>query len=100
MALHIHMEDKAKVWLAAKGKALTIQLLKARGCCGGGPVELTTHLGEPDDPSRFKEVKVDDMHIFVPSNVDQFVKDHKLHLKLWGMGPFKSIVVASRVDLF
>ncbi|MDQ0340430.1 hypothetical protein J2S00_003245 [Caldalkalibacillus uzonensis] len=100
MSLHVQLEDKAKTWLAAKGKTLTVQLLKARGCCGGGPMELTAHLGEPDDLQRFKEIQVDGLRIFVPYHIEQFLKKDTLDLKLWGIGPFKSIIVANGVDLF
>ncbi|EGL82996.1 hypothetical protein CathTA2_1495 [Caldalkalibacillus thermarum TA2.A1] len=100
MILHVQLEERAKNWLVSKGKMLTVQLLKARGCCGGGPMELTTRLGEPDDPQRFKEIQVDDLRIFVPYHIEQFLKEDELQLKLWGLGPFKSIVVANRVDLF
>lgn len=89
--LQLKIEAKAKQWIACKGGALTIEMIKAQGCCGGGPMELTTYRGKPKNEQAYMQINVDGLCIYIQRAIPRFTKDRKIYLKLWGLGPLKSV---------
>ncbi|RXI97793.1 Fe-S oxidoreductase [Anaerobacillus alkaliphilus] len=89
MSLTISINDEARSWIEKKGGFLTVKTLKAAGCCGGGPIELATDFGKPEDVNFFEEITLDNLTIFVQKGIP--TKDNQLTLKLSGIGFFKHI---------
>jgi hypothetical protein len=97
VSLSIYVDEKTKEWIRQKGGIVSISLLKAKGCCGGGPFELETKLDKPKQEYAFDLVKLDDLFFFIQKNIS--VKNNQITLKLSGFGPIK-YVTASGLSRF
>nr|WP_272899220.1 CC/Se motif family (seleno)protein [Caldalkalibacillus salinus] len=85
-------DQQAREWLSSKGGVLTIKRVQAKGCCGGGPIELMTVIGEPDQPERYEKIQDKQHTVYVEKNIK--AKNNELHLKLSGFSLFKNISVS------
>ena len=97
MGLNININVDTKAFIEKKGKVLTVEMIKAAGCCGGGPIELTTKFEKPEMVERFHEVKIDEITIYVEKAIK--AKDDTLTLKLSGLG-FLKYVSAEGISRF
>lgn len=89
MVLKINIDSETMSWIEKKGAQLTVKTLKAGGCCGGGPIELATEIGKPDDLHFFEEITFDRITIYVQKGIN--AKEDQLTIKLSGFGIFKYI---------
>jgi hypothetical protein len=89
MTFKINIDNEAKSWIEKKGKYLTVKTLKAGGCCGGGPIELATEVGIPDEANLFEQISLDNITIYIQKGIN--AKDNQITLKLSGFGFFKYI---------
>ncbi|QOY35438.1 CC/Se motif family (seleno)protein [Anaerobacillus isosaccharinicus] len=89
MVLKLNIDNETLSWIEKKGAHLTVKTLKAGGCCGGGPIELATEIGKPDERQFFEEIAFDRITIYVQKGIN--AKDDQLTIKLSGFGIFKYI---------
>lgn len=89
MSLKLNIDNETLSWIEKKGSHLTVKTLKAGGCCGGGPIELATEIGKPDDQHFFQEIIFEQIKIYVQKGIN--AKDDQLTIKLSGFGIFKNI---------
>lgn len=92
----LEIEEQAKKWIEAKGNTLTVKTLEVNSCCSVGIQEMVAVPGKPKTFERFREVKIDNLTIYVQKNIH--VKD-KLLLELSGFGFLKSISVKESMQL-
>lgn len=89
MAVAVTIDQSTIDFIAKKGSHLIVKTIKAAGCCGGGPIELTTEFGKPDEPLFFDEVSLKNITIYVQKGIN--AKDNQITLKLSGFGMFKFV---------
>ncbi len=86
--MHVELDAIAKEWLQSKGKPVSVKTVQVNACCAPPIQDFITHLGKPKDLHNYKEIKVDNLSIFVEKHLSS---NEKMTLKLTGMGIFKTI---------
>lgn len=86
--MKIEMDTNAKNWLQSKGKPVSVKTLQVNACCAPPVQELMTYFGKPKDAHNYKEIKIDNLSIFVEKHLS---RNEKMTLKLTGIGIFKMI---------
>lgn len=89
MSLRIVIDHETAAWIEEKGGNVIVKTVKAAGCCGGGPIELITEYGEPEDSQFFERISLENLTVYVQRGIQ--LKDGQLSLKLSGFGFFKHI---------
>ena len=86
--MHVELDANAKEWLQSKGKHVSVKTIHVNACCAPPIQDLFTHLGKPKDLHNYREIKVDNLSIYVEKHLSL---NEKMTLKLTGMGIFKTI---------
>ena len=86
--MQIVLDTNTKKWMQSKGKPVAVKTISVNACCAPPVQELMTHLGKPKDVHNYKEIKIDDLSVYVEKNLSN---NEKMTLKLTGIGIFKMI---------
>ena len=86
--MQIQIDDNTKNYIQSKGKPISVKTLQVSSCCAPPIQELMTYFGKPKDVHNYKELKLDNVSIFIEKHLSS---NEKMTLKLSGIGIFKSI---------
>lgn len=86
--MQIELDTNTKKWIQSKGKPVSVKTISVNACCAPPVQELMTHLGKPKDVHNYKEIKIDNLSVFVEKHL---VHNEKITLKLTGIGVFKMV---------
>lgn len=90
MDIELSIDEKAKEFIKTKGNLLTINHVHIQNCCV--PInEVNIQYEKPDNLKMFHEMKLENISLYIDKRIH--LKNHSIHIKHSGIGPFQKILV-------
>lgn len=86
----IKLDEKAKQFIEAKGRHLTINNIEVKGCCAPGVQDLLAIPKKPKNLDSYLHYSIDNLTIYVQKNIHL---EYTLSLSVSGVGFFKGISI-------
>ena len=86
--MQIQIDENTKNYIQSKGKPIFVKTLQVSSCCAPPIQELMTYFSKPKDVHNYKELKLDNISIYIEKHLSL---NEKMTLKLSGIGIFKTI---------
>lgn len=86
--MQIQIDENTKNYIQSKGKPILVKTLQVSSCCAPPIQELMTYFSKPKDVHNYKELKLDNISIYIEKHLSL---NEKMTLKLSGIGIFKTI---------
>lgn len=90
LGIELSIDEKARELIKTKGNLLTISHVSIKNCCV--PInEVNIQYEKPDNPKMFHEMKLENIFLYIDKRLH--LKEHSIHIKHSGIGPFQKILV-------